>query len=112
MDLFENKFDLHCAKCPCFIMALKTCQMVATFFCVKFSPKLQETHIETELPSAGCKRALILYYSIFVCEIRVFGFCERLMSHLYHRHVSPLCGLLKNINFFREHTTFCYFIVW
>ena len=31
----------------------KMCQMVATFFCVKFSPKLQETHIETELPSAG-----------------------------------------------------------
>ena len=46
------------------------CQMVATFFCVKFSPKLQETRIETELPSAGWKQARILYYSIFVCEIR------------------------------------------
>ena len=33
----------------------KMCQMVATFFCVKFSSKLQETHIETELSSAGWK---------------------------------------------------------
>ena len=40
------------------------CQMVATFICVKFSPKLQETHIETELHSAGLKQARILYYSI------------------------------------------------
>ena len=31
---------------------------------------------------------------------------------LYHRHVSPLCGLLKNISIFREHTKFWYFIVW
>ena len=46
------------------------CQMVATFFCVKFSSKLQETHIKTELPSASWKQAQILYYSIFVCEIR------------------------------------------
>ena len=55
----------------------KMCHMVATFFCVKFSPKLQETHIKAELPSAGWKQARILYYSIFVCEIRgrllVFG---------------------------------------
>ena len=48
----------------------KMCQMVATFFCVKFSSKLQETHIKTELPSASWKQAQILYYSIFVCEIR------------------------------------------
>ena len=48
----------------------KMCQMVATFFCVMFSPKLQETHIDTELSSAGWKQARILYYSIFVCEIR------------------------------------------
>ena len=40
------------------------CQVVATFSCVKFSPKLQETHIETELPSAGWKQARILYCSI------------------------------------------------
>ena len=46
------------------------CQMVATFSCVKFSPKLQETHIEIELPSAVWKQARILCYSIFVCEIR------------------------------------------
>ena len=39
----------------------KMCQMVATFFCVKFSPKLQETHIETEPPSAGWKQARIIY---------------------------------------------------
>ena len=55
----------------------KMCQMVATFFCVKFSTNLQETHIETELPSAGWKQAGLLYYSIFVCETRdgllVFG---------------------------------------
>ena len=43
--------------------------MVATFSFVKFSPKLQETHIEAELPSAGWKQARILYYSILVCEI-------------------------------------------
>ena len=49
----------------------KIYQMVASFFCVKLSPKLQETHIETELSIAGWKQA------IFVCEIRdrllVFG---------------------------------------
>ena len=32
-------------------------QRVATFFCVKFSPKQQETHIETEPRSAGWKQA-------------------------------------------------------
>ena len=47
----------------------KMCQMVATFSFVKFTPKLQETHIEAELPSAGWKQARIPYYSIFVCEI-------------------------------------------
>ena len=55
----------------------KMCQIVVTFFCVKFSPKLQETHFETEPPSAGWKHSRILYYFIFVCEIRdillVFG---------------------------------------
>ena len=55
----------------------KMCRIGTTFFCVKFSPKLQDTHVETELPSAGWKQARILYYSIFVCEIRyrllVFG---------------------------------------
>ena len=45
------------------------CQMVATFFLFKLSPKLQETHIETEPRSADWKQARILYYSIFVCEI-------------------------------------------
>ena len=44
--------------------------VVATFFCVKLSPKLQETHIEKELSRAGKKQARTLYYSIFVCEIR------------------------------------------
>ena len=49
----------------------------ATCFCFKFSPKLQETHAETEPPSAGWKQAQFLYNSIFVCKIRerllVFG---------------------------------------
>ena len=47
----------------------KMCQMVATFSFVKFTPKLQETHIEAELPSTGWKQARIPYYFIFVCEI-------------------------------------------
>ena len=43
----------------------KMCQMIAAFFCVKFLPKLQETHIETEPCNAYWKQAQILYYSIF-----------------------------------------------
>ena len=49
------KISLICTVLNAYITLwpYKMCQMVATFFCVKFSPKLQETHIETELPSAG-----------------------------------------------------------
>ena len=79
------------------------CQMVATFFCVQFSPKLQETHIETELPSAGWKQAQIPYYFIFIFEIR-----DRL---LVFSRLPWECQSVTSINIFREHTKFWYFIV-
>ena len=46
MDLFENKFDLHCAKCAYFIMALYNVSNGSYIFSVLSS----ETHIEQNCP--------------------------------------------------------------
>ena len=40
----------------------KMCQMVTTFFCVKFSAKLQETRIKTKPRCASLNLARTLYY--------------------------------------------------